>query len=150
MRLIRPSIGPGLDESIRMLDHPPVIDRQLVGNEIKNQTQTTLTEPLSKNLERLRTTECGVHLVTMNGVRRAHDIRSREVRQRPLVLGDKTSDGRSDLARPRAALPYAHEPDSVEAKSVDPFEFRLRNVRERDRVSAAADNSRNHGHVLIS
>jgi hypothetical protein len=49
----------GLDKPIRILREPPVIDRKVIGNEIKNQIK--LSEPLSQQWERLRTAECCVH-----------------------------------------------------------------------------------------
>ena len=81
LRLTRESIGPGLDEAVRILGHPRVIDRQMVGHEIKDQAEANLSEPRSKHGECLRPAQAGVHRVPVNGVRRAYDIRSGEVGQ---------------------------------------------------------------------
>ena len=66
--LVQQSIGRGLDEPIRILDQPRVIDRQMVGNEIEDETDTKLLEPLSKYCELLTAAECGIHLVPMNRI----------------------------------------------------------------------------------
>jgi hypothetical protein len=79
----------GLHESIRVPGDPRVIDRQMVGNEIKDEPEADLPEPRPKHGERLGPAECGVDRVPVNGVRRAYDIRSGEIGQGSLVLGEK-------------------------------------------------------------
>ena len=89
LRLAGESIGSGLHESVGILAHPRVIDRQVVGHEIEDEAEADLSEARSEHGERLGPAQGSVHRVPVNGVRRADHIRCGEVGEDACVLGDK-------------------------------------------------------------
>jgi hypothetical protein len=113
-----------------------MVRRDVVRDVVEHEPQAAAGELLPGGLEAGRAAEAPVDRVAAHGVGRPDDVGVGHVRQRrahpvhPLVAGDRGGGG--------AALPYAHQPDRVDARRQDGVPDGRGHVGERDRPPEVA------------
>ena len=124
-------------EVLGVLGRPGVIRRDVVRDEVEDQSQAALGEGRARGGEPGRAAEVGVDDVPADAVRRADDVLRHVVGQRLAERGDEAVVLERDRDPGRAALPHPHQPDGVEAELGDRVPLGRRDVAERDRPARA-------------
>ena len=115
-----------------MLSNPRMINCEVIGDEVQHELQTSLSQTLTEFIQRLITAQGRINLVTIDRIRRSGDIRGLIFSENTAVIGNQSRGSLGDRSGLRAACPYAHQPDPVEAVFfLELFYFRFRDIRQR-------------------
>ena len=119
------------DEEVRVLDHPAVVRRHVVRDEVEDEAQATTLEAPAETGERLVPAEVLVDPVVPDGEAGAGNVLLAEVGKDAVVLGEPLGVRPRDAPCGLAGLPDAEEPDEVEPVRGQPVELRVGDVVER-------------------
>ena len=134
-------LRPG-DEEVRVLVHPRMVRRHMVGNEVEDQPQAARAQAFPQPGKGLVSAKVGVDVIVANRKARPGDVGVAEVRQHPVILRHPLGMGHRHLACRLAGLPDAQEPDQIEAIGCEPIELSIAHVVQRRR---AAERGRQFG-----
>ena len=133
-RLLRQLLRRAADVVLGVLVHPRVIGCRVIRDEVENQPETAIPEPLPKPTERGIAAEVVVHAVVLHGETRAAHVVRLEVGEEPRILLQPVDVRRGHPPALRACLPDPEEPDQVEPRLRPLVQLTIRHVIERRRT----------------
>ena len=121
------------DVILGMILHPGMIQARVIGDEVEQQPQAALAEPLAQPGQRGIASELIVHRVAGDGETGTGDVLLAQVGQRLLKFSAPLRVAARDPLPCRTGLPDAQEPDPVEAHLGQAVQLGVRNVVQRGR-----------------
>ena len=140
-----PLRGVGVDEPVRVTTDPEVLGGDMVRDEIQDQAEARLAEPLAKARQARRAAEAVGRFVGADGVRRPDDVVIRPVGQE---LGTAFAEPRRCPPQPATAgagRPGGGQPDQVEAELGDRVDVARMHIAEGHSTAVARRESGHPG-----
>ena len=125
-------VGGAAHEVLRMGADPLVVGGDVVGHEVEDEPHAALGELGPSDCESLVAAEMRIDLVASHAVRGPDDVCVDEAGQCALGVATHCGIRRGDAGTFGAALPDAHQPHGVDARSSDVVPHRVGYVGQRD------------------